>query len=123
MPSQYPACALSVAKGAPERHRSPQERRGAVALLVPLAPQGVENGQRVVQLDRLSPRDRAAWMREAEGEPGVHVVRGAHALADRKGRLVDELAHYAAENEAGRIVDPLGDEAEPGEALLHRVGS
>src|SRR5215212_9132228 len=72
----------------------------------------------MVEADRLAPRDGTAGMGQAEGEARVHVVRGAHALADREGRLVHELAHDPAEHEARRVLHPFGEDAQGREEAL-----
>src|SRR3712207_6010354 len=54
------AVAISVPKATPERRRTPQERRGAVALLAALLPERVEHGGHVVEPEQLAPLDRPA---------------------------------------------------------------
>ena len=113
------AISLSLAVPLP----AAQQRRRAVALLAPLVPEAVDHGEHVVEADRLAPGHRSARVVEAEREPGVHVVGGADALADREGRLVHELADDPAEHEA-RARRPPTRRASPSarEERLGRLG-
>src|SRR4249919_3255506 len=92
-----------------------QVRAGAVARVVLLLVDGVEHGEHVVEADRVGPVQGPVRMVEAEEHARVDVLGGAHALAQREGRLVDELAHDPREHQARSVRHPFGVLAQRGE--------
>ena len=90
----------------PERHRAPQQRRGAVALLAPLGPQGLDRHQHLLEADRLAPLHRPPGVVEAQLHARVDVRGRAHALADGERRLVDQLADDAPRHAARAPLAP-----------------
>ena len=62
------------------QHQAPQLRRGPVALLPSLDDEPVEHLEHVIEPNSVGPRERTAWMVEAENHAGIDVGRRPDAL-------------------------------------------
>jgi hypothetical protein len=72
--------------------------------------------------DGLEPRERSSGVVQAKGQAAVDVLLAPHALADGEESLIHQLGDDPAEDEAGRVLDPLGRKAQPPEEALSRLG-
>src|SRR6202035_1467321 len=106
----------------PGPHQRPQSRRQPVALLAEFLAQTLEHGTDVIEPDLVRPRKYPARVVEPVDHPGIDVLGAPDALADREGRLVDDLADHPAQHEPGGIADPRDMLAERREEALGSLG-